>query len=94
MNRCLPMDFFTSTLLAIPMVQLVLMILFSTVALLFQKVKLALLVNYMFTLYWGYFLNRDLILAGGMMSDTFGIVYFSFGLVVVIFAMVGFLQNR
>ena len=45
--------------LSIPMVQLILLMLMSTMSLLFGKLKLALLINYLFTLHWGYIFNRN-----------------------------------
>ena len=58
-------DFLVETTLVIPMLQIILLMLISTLSLLFGKLRLALLVNYIFILYWAYFFNRDLILEMG-----------------------------
>ena len=46
------MEMFHSAELSIPLAQISMLLLLCTLALLFGKVKLALLINYMFTLYW------------------------------------------
>ena len=85
------MEFFSSTELTIPLSQIALLLIFSTGALLFGKVKLALLINYLFTMYWGYIFNRGTILGDQIKGlDHFTFLYFGFGLVIVILAAVGF----
>jgi len=54
------MEFFYSLEFAVPVAQIALLLLLSTTALLFGKIKLALLISYLFTLHWGYFINREL----------------------------------
>ena len=90
------MEVFTSTQLVIPTMQVVLLLALSTGALLFGHLKLALLINYCFTLYWGYVANVDVFSTGGMMrlnNHTF-LYYFGFGLAVVLLAMIGFATHR
>ena len=84
------MEFCTSTQLGVPLFQMMSLLAVTTVALLFGRTKLALLVNYIFTLYWGYIFNRDLV---GFPENvtTFTFVYFGFGLAIVILASLGFL---
>jgi hypothetical protein len=63
----------------------------STLALLFGRVKLALLTNYLFALYWGYFLNRDLfseLTANN--GEYFMFIYFGLGIAVTVLALIGF----
>ena len=89
------MDFFLNTDLTIPMIQIVILLLFSTVAMLFGKLRLALLINYVFTLHWAYIFNRDRYMDMGLEQFyLFTIVYFIFGLGVVLLATVAFLFNR
>ena len=52
-----PVDVLYTTQLSIPPHQIVLLLLLSMFALLFGKVRLALLTNYLFTMYWGYFFS-------------------------------------
>ena len=56
------MEFFYSIEVSIPVIQVAWLLLMTTTALLFRKIKLALLISYIFTLYWGYFFNRDIII--------------------------------
>ena len=85
------MDLFYATELAVPAPQIILLLMLVTGSLLFGRVKLALLINYMFTLYWGYFFNRDVLLDYAKNVDYFVLIYFGFGFLIVIFAMIGFL---
>ena len=70
------MDAFLTMELAVPVSQIALLLFLSTVALLFGRVKLALLVNYLFTLYWGYFLNRDMLMGAAKDIPHFTYIYF------------------
>jgi hypothetical protein len=89
------MDFFHSTEMCIPVIQIVLLLILSTLALLFGRTKLALLINYVFTLYWGYFLNIDQLVDSGLQrADSYAMIYFGIGLVVVILSLVGFLYHE
>ena len=56
------MEFFSTAEIFIPVYQLILLLLVSTLTLLFGRTKLALIINYLFTLYWGFVFNRDLLL--------------------------------
>ncbi|MCK4787683.1 MAG: hypothetical protein KAV87_28270 [Desulfobacteraceae bacterium] len=88
------MEFFYSTELAVPISQITLLLVFSTLALLFGRVKLALIINYVFTLYWGYSFNREQLMGSGIEKiDYFTPFYFGFGLLIVILALIGFLTN-
>ena len=80
--------------LSIPSVQIVALLCLSTVTLLFGRVRLALLINYVFTLYWGYFTNRDLLLPAVESFDYFTLAYFGFGLTMALFAMIGFMVHQ
>jgi hypothetical protein len=89
-------DFFNETTLAIPLIQILLLMSISTVSLLFGKVRLALMVNYVFILYWAYFFNRDLLLEMGG-PDNFQYItvfYFLFGILIILVAGFSFLFQR
>ena len=89
------MDFFSSMEISVPLSQIVLMLSFSTLALLWGRVKLALLVNYLFTLYWGYIWNRELLVGSNLEKVEYvHSFYFGFGLIIVILALIGFLSRR
>jgi hypothetical protein len=89
------LDFLTETTLAIPMIQIILLMLFSTFTLLFGKLRLALLINYIFILNWAYILNQDLLL--GIAPAKFqyiSAVYLVFGILIVLIAAFSFLFQK
>ena len=87
------MESFQTMELSIPIAQMALLLLLSTAALLFGKVKLALLVNYIFTMYWGYGLTLEYLVDNGYQNVApFTLLYFGFGLVIVALTIVGFLK--
>lgn len=89
------MEILQSVVLSVPVIQLALLLLASTGALLYGRIKLALLINYCFTLYWGYILNMDVIQETGKnVTDTFTYAYFGFGILILALAMVGFISQR
>ena len=77
------------------MIQIILLMLLSTLSLLFGKIRLALLINYIFILNWAYILNRDKLMD---MSPTnfqyISVVYFVFGIIIVLIAAFSFLFQR
>ncbi len=89
------MDFLYTTELVIPLYQIGLLLLISTFALLFGRMKVALLTNYLFALYWGYILNRN-ILVGTKFENVeyFTAAYFGFGIVIIAVALVGFMTSN
>ncbi len=89
------LDFLTETTLSIPMIQIVLLMLLSTLTLLFGKLRLALLINYIFILYWAYFLNQDLLMemAPTKFQDLTA-AYFAFGILIFMIAVISFLFQK
>jgi len=85
------MDAFLTMELAVPVTQIALLLFLSTAALLFGRIKLALLVNYLFTLYWGYFLNRDMLMGAAKDIPHFTFIYFGIGLTIAVLALVVFI---
>lgn len=89
------MEFLYSTELAVPLYQIALLLILSTLALLFGRLKLALLINYLFTLYWGYLFNCELMLGSSFEKVTyFSSIYFAVGFLVAILAIIGFVSHR
>ena len=86
--------YFSTIEVTIPLSQLLLLLVLSTIALLFRRIKFALFVNYIFTLYWGYFLNREL--ATGLIGESTEIasIYFGLGISIAILAMIGFISRQ
>jgi len=88
------MELFYSKELVVPLYQVALLLGLSTLGLLFGRVRIALIINYLFALYWGYWLNREVILGKGTPTlDLFTLCYFGFGLLVIILALIGFLSR-
>jgi uncharacterized membrane protein len=86
------MELFLSTQLSVPLFQVMLLLVVTTTALLLGRIKLALLMNYLFTLFWGYVHN------GGLFDSIekltmFTTIYFVFGLAIVVLAAIGFLSH-
>ncbi len=79
-------EFFYTTELSVPLFQIELLLTLSS---------LALLTNYLFTLYWGYVLNRESLLGlrheGIMYFDE---IYFGFGIAITILVLIVFLYRK
>jgi hypothetical protein len=89
------MELLSMTEISIPVIQMVLLLLLSTGALFFGKLKLALLINYLFTLYWGYGINKDFLVGSGFEHlSEFTILYVGFGLVIGAVALVSLISER
>lgn len=88
------MEFIYDTHLTIPLYQIGLLLLLSTMALIFGRVKLGLLINYVFTLYWGYFLNRDILLGSMAHGEYYTWIYFGGGILIALLALLGFLTHH
>ncbi len=89
------MDALLSINLSIPMIQIALLLLLSTSALMLGRFKLALILNYSFILYWAYILNMNTIRdAGQSVIDKFTLLYFGFGLIIILLALVGFFAHN
>ena len=85
------MEYLSSTELAVPLGEIVMLLSLSTIFLLFTRIKLALLTNYLFTLHWGFLFNQDLLLGLVNGSTLFVLLYFGFGLSIAACAVFGFL---
>ena len=90
------MEFFLSLKVSVPLIQIAMLLTLSTLALLFRRVKLALMINYIFALFWGYILSENFNIINGInemdLKNVF--IYFGFGFLVIILALVGFFQSR
>jgi len=89
------MEIITSTQLTVSTLQLILLLILSTIALLIGHLRLALFINYCFTLYWGYVVNFDLFVAQGVNKLTgYTVLYFSIGAVIILLASIGLISHR
>jgi hypothetical protein len=89
------MEALYSTTLSIPLIQISLLLLISTLAVMFGRMKLALVINYCFTLYWCYILNPDVIQGNSQnITSNFIYLYFGFGFIILMLALLGFVGHR
>ena len=89
------MEIFTSTQLAVPMSQVILLLILSTIALLIGRLRLALFINYCFTLYWGYISNLGLLAAAEMSKmNAYTFLYFGSGIAIILLAMIGLMSHH
>jgi hypothetical protein len=65
-----------------------LLILLNVVGSLFGRTKVVLLVNCMFSLYWCFFLNSDLVF-DAFQNTEYSFIYFGFTLVILILTILG-----
>lgn len=93
-RRIISMESIYSVELAFPVHQLMILLTLSTMVLLFGRIKLALMINYVFTMYWGYFFNRDLLQGYIHQQHYFSMIYFGLGLAIAVLAMLGFMFQR
>ena len=87
------MEFFFTTELAVPLSQVVALLTLVTAGLLLGRTKLALLITYLFTLYWAYVLDANLFNSLHKLN-VFTASYLGFGLIVSALAAIGFLARR
>jgi hypothetical protein len=89
------MELFTSTQLAIPLFQVILMLILSTIALLVGFIRVALFISYCFALYWGYVANMGLLTATELSKMTgYNFLYLGSGIVIVLLALIGLITHR
>ena len=88
-------DFIASTQLVIPLSHVILLLILSTGAMLFGRLKLALIINYCFTLYWGYIFNIDQFSMDGLLKISgFTLLYFGFGMIILVLALIGLMHRE
>ena len=88
------MEALSSIEISVPIMQIVLLILFGSLALLFGRQKLALLTNYLFVFYWGFGVNLENHAA--LNPDIyvwFPGSYIIFGSVFIVFCLIGLLHR-
>lgn|GEM_PF-363758 len=87
--------FLQKATIVIPLFQVGLLLLLGTLSLLMGWLRLALLINLTFALYWGYLVNRAQIgPAIGRMDHLSVTLYFGFGIVIIVLALIGFFSHQ
>lgn len=84
------MEFFRATELVVPLAQMLLLLMLSTICLFLRRIKLGLLVNYIFVLYWGFLCNQDFLARYTSRSLLLTIIYFGLGMALIIIAVISF----
>ena len=84
---------FSAIKLIIPLSQVILLLALSTFALLFGKVRIALLINYLFSLYWGYTCNKEYLKTDSELN-IYIYFYFTFGILIAVLAVIGFIKSN
>ena len=88
------MEIFFAKELTIPLYQVGLLLLLGTVAFFLGRVKLAMFINYLFVFYWGYWLNKEVIIGPGIPSiNSFTLGVYGFSALMFILALIGFLNK-
>ena len=82
------MDFLFEVNNNITVFEVGLLLLCNATANLFSKPRLAMLTNLAFTVYWGFFLNFD-VLFGSYQTSEYSFIFFIFAIVVIIFSILG-----
>ena len=82
------MDFLFNTQNNITVFEVGLLLVLNTGVNLFDKPKIGMLINLGFTLYWGFFLNFDM-LFGDSSSSEYSFLFFMFAILIIIFTAVG-----
>lgn len=89
------MDFLFSTEISVNLFQIMALLVLSTVALLYGMTRVALFINYVFILYWGYLANFDRVCDAQVQSiPNFSGVYVFFGFLIILLASFGLLVNN
>jgi hypothetical protein len=89
------MEIFTSTQLTIPLLHVLLLLVLSTIALLIGRLRLALFINYCFTMYWGYVIKLDLFTAAEISkANGYTFLYFGSGVVITLLVILGLFAHH
>jgi len=88
------METLLTTEITISLSQILTLISLTTFALVFGYARLALVLNYCFLVYCGYFSNSLLFNDGVLRFDSITFPYMGFGLAVLLLAMLGLVYSR
>ncbi len=89
------MEYLFSIVLSIKLSHFLVMLILSTVAFIYGMTRTALLINFAFSFYWGFFENLDYFFNPGFEAVTQAAgLYFAFGTVIFILFMLGFFVHE
>ena len=92
-NKEAQMDFLFNTQNNITVFEVGLLLLLNSGIHLLKKPKLGMLVNLGFTLYWGFFLNFDM-LYGNTSTSEYSSLFFMFAIIIIILTVVGLTKEE
>lgn len=88
------MEMLYSAELTIPLYEVGLLLLLSSLVFFLGRIKLAILINYLFVFYWGYWVNKEAIFGPGIPQiNSFTLGVYSFSALIFILALIGFLHR-
>ena len=87
------MEFFSSTELVVPLAQMLMLLMLSTICLFLRRIKLGLLINYIFALYWGFLCNQDILATYTSKSLLLTVSYFGLGMALIVIAVISFFHE-
>jgi hypothetical protein len=87
------MDFLFNTQNNITVFEVGLLLMLNSGVFLIDKPKIGMLVNLGFTLYWGFFLNFDM-LFGDSSNSEYSFLFFMFAILIIIFTVVGLTKEE
>ena len=87
------MDFLFNIQNNITVFEVGVLLLLNTGAHLLEKPKLGMLINLAFTLYWGFFLNFEM-LFGDSSTSEYSFLFFMFALLIIILTVVGLTKEE
>jgi len=70
--------------LTVPLAEIVVFLVFNTIFLLFRSVKLTLLTNFLFTMYWGFIFSKDKLFSLIEYSEYLISLYIGLGIITVL----------
>ncbi len=84
-----------SVVLSIKMSQFIVMLILSTVAFIYGMTRTALLINFAFAFYWGFFENIDYFFGSNLetLNQAAGL-YFAFGVIIFILFLLAFFVHQ
>jgi len=88
------MEILNETYIYVPMLQIMGLLLLNTLLIIIRKQGWAMVINFLFIVYWGYILNMDRLMNDGGPGGYYLGAYFGIGLVLTVFASLGFIFNR
>ncbi|MBI9083082.1 MAG: hypothetical protein JEZ11_05750 [Desulfobacterales bacterium] len=83
------MDFLFEVNNNITVFEVGLLLLCNATANLFNKPRLAIMTNLAFTIYWGFFLNFNVLFGSSYQASEYSFIFFIFAIVVIIFSILG-----